>query len=128
MGDQGSVLVKDKDIAKHRSFETLLFSRTDADWRIKLVLSSWVFADNGANGFPDGLSDCATQYTGTQSLTTCKGVVKDPAYVAAACGYTSLAGGKYTRVHRDISIVNAMRAWVGLGSTTAAALGISGCS
>jgi len=128
MGDRGSVLVKDKDIARHRRFETLLFSRTDADWKIKLVLSSYVFGDNGASGFPDGLSDCATQYTGTQPLSSCRGLAKDTAYVAAACGYTSLAAGKYTRVHRDLAIVNAMRAWVGLGRTTAATLGISGCS
>jgi alpha-amylase len=32
MQDKGSVLIKDKDVAKHRSFEELLFSRTDANW------------------------------------------------------------------------------------------------
>ncbi|KAL7273623.1 hypothetical protein RUND412_003498 [Rhizina undulata] len=126
MGDTGSVLIKDKDIDKHRAFEVELFSRTDADWWIKLVLSSYMFMDAGGSGFPDGYSDCSL-YTGTQSASGCYGVPKDVAYVASACGYT-LTEGKYTRVHRDMSIINAMRAWVGLGSTTAAALGITGCS
>ena len=126
MADKGSVLVKDKDIAKHRGFEVQLFTRTDADWHIKLVLSSYMFMNNGANGFPDGLSDCSL-YTGTQPITGCLGIPNDQAYVAGACGYTTLNQGKYTRVHRDLSIVNAMRSWLGLGSTSASALGIPGC-
>ena len=126
MQSSGSVLIKDKDVAKHRSFETLLFSRTDADWRIKLVLSSYQFAANGGNGYPDGLSDCAL-YTGSTTPSACVGIKKDQAFVEGSCGYTMNAGG-YTRVHRDLSIVNAMRAWVGLGSVTASGLGISGCS
>jgi alpha-amylase len=32
MQDKGSVLVKEKDVAKHRGFEVQLFSRTDGDW------------------------------------------------------------------------------------------------
>ncbi|KAF8462963.1 glycoside hydrolase superfamily [Kalaharituber pfeilii] len=126
MQDKGSVLIRDKDVAKHRGFEVQLFTRTDADWHIKLVLSSYMFMGNGASGFPDGLSDCSL-YTGTQSVAGCLGVPKDQAYVSEACGY-SMSEGKYTRVHRDMSIINAMRSWVGLGSTTASALGISGCS
>jgi alpha-amylase len=126
MGDQGSVLVKDQDVAKHRNFEVNLFTRTDGDWNIKLILSSYMWASNGANGFPDGLSDCSL-YTGSQSQSSCLGISKDTAYVADACGYT-MAAGKYTRPHRDVSIINAMRSWVGLGSTSAAALGISGCA
>lgn len=58
MGDTGSVLVKDKDVSKHRNFEIQLFSRTDGNWQIKTVLSSYSFMDSGAQGFPDGLSDC----------------------------------------------------------------------
>lgn len=126
MGDKGSVLIKDKDVAKHRGFEVQLFTRTDADWQIKLVLSSYQFMTAGGNGYPDGLSDCSL-YTGSATSSACLGVPKDQAYVATSCGYT-MAQGKYTRVHRDLSIINAMRGWVGLGSTTASALGISGCS
>lgn len=126
MQDKGSVLVKDKDVARHRGFEVQLFSRTDASWNIKLVLSSYLFTNSGASGFPDGYSDCSL-YTGSQAVSDCLGIPKDTAYVAGACGY-QLVAGKYTRVHRDLSIINAMRAWVGLSATTATALGIPGCS
>ncbi|PVH72796.1 glycoside hydrolase family 13 protein [Cadophora sp. DSE1049] len=126
MQSYGSVLIKDKDVPKHRGFEVQLFSRTDADWQIKLVLSSYQFTDAGGNGFPDGLSDCSL-YTGSSPASGCVGIAKDQAFVASSCGYTMKSGG-YTRVHRDLSIINAMRAWVGLGATTASALGIPGCT
>jgi len=58
MGDQGSVFIKDKDVEKHRNFEKQLFSRTDGNWQIKTVLSSYSFMNDGAAGFPDGQSDC----------------------------------------------------------------------
>lgn len=48
MGDTGSVLVKEKDVNKHRDFEKQLFSRTDGNWQIKTVLSSYSFMDDGA--------------------------------------------------------------------------------
>jgi alpha-amylase len=43
------------------------------------------------------------------------------AFVADACGYTCSVNGAwqegvYTRVHRDIEIINAMRKWQGLGA------------
>jgi len=59
MGDKGSVLIKEKDVNKHREFEKLLFTRTDGNWQIKLVLSSYSFMNNGAQGIPDGKSDCS---------------------------------------------------------------------
>ncbi|GAB9466339.1 hypothetical protein Gpo141_00003717 [Globisporangium polare] len=128
MGDKGSVLVRDKDVTKHREFEKLLFTRTDADWKIKVVLSSYTFFADGANGFPDGFSDCAGFDTslGNKCL---KGVPYEKAFRAGSCGYTveNFAGGKYTRVHRDLGIVNAMRAWIGnLTQVTAADVGITG--
>ncbi|KAK6506766.1 hypothetical protein TWF481_005226 [Arthrobotrys musiformis] len=126
MGDKGSVLIKAKDVAAHRAFEVQLFTRTDGDWRIRNILSSYMFMNNGGSGYPDGLSDCSL-YTGSASASGCLGVPYDQAYVASACGYT-MSQGKYTRVHRDLSIINAMRSWVGLGTTTASSLGISGCS
>lgn len=58
MGDKGSVLVMQKDVNKHRNFEVQLFTRRDANWQIKLVLSSYTFMNNGAMGIPDGKSDC----------------------------------------------------------------------
>jgi alpha-amylase len=59
MGDTGSILVKEKDINRHRNFNVQMFTRTDGNWQIKLVLSSYTFMENvGAFGFPDGNSDC----------------------------------------------------------------------
>ncbi|MGL4947877.1 MAG: alpha-amylase family glycosyl hydrolase, partial [Mycoplasma sp.] len=59
LGWAGSVYIKEKDAEKHRNFEVNLFRRTDAPWKIKLVLSSYSFMNNGASGFPDGNSDCS---------------------------------------------------------------------
>lgn len=59
MGDKGSVLIKEKNVDKHRSFEQQLFSRTDGNWKVKMVLSSYTFMPDGAAGFPDGWSDCS---------------------------------------------------------------------
>ncbi|TFK22386.1 alpha amylase [Coprinopsis marcescibilis] len=125
MGSAGSVLVKEKDVGRHRGHVVNLFARRDNDWHIKLLLSSYMFASNGGNGYPDGLSDCSRHYVGNQN--GCVGIGYDQAYVPNACAYT-MVPGKYTRPHRDLNIINAMRGWVGLGSTNAEALGIPGCN
>ncbi|KAI8918159.1 alpha amylase [Powellomyces hirtus] len=127
MADKGSVLVKEKDVAKHRNFETQLFTRRDGDWKIRAVLSSYSFAANGAAGFPDGLSDCSL-YKGPNP-SSCMGIGKSPAFDKNACGYSVVQNGAwipgvYTRVHRDLSIVNAMRGWMGLPSVSAADVGL----
>lgn len=59
MQDKGSVLVREKNVQKHRDFNVNLFDRTDGSWAIKLVLSSYTFMGNGAMGIPDGMSDCS---------------------------------------------------------------------
>lgn len=125
MGDAGSVLVKQRDVPKHRYFEKLLFTRTDGDWKIKLVLSSYTFK-NGAFGPPDGLSDCnlCTNEKCKQQCT--KSMPKQIAHDANVCGYTvydkggAWADGVYTRVHRDMSIILAMRQWMGLSTSVSA--------
>lgn len=59
MGDTGSILVKEKNVDRHRNFNVQMFTRTDGNWQIKLVLSSYTFMENaGAFGYPDGNSDC----------------------------------------------------------------------
>ncbi len=64
MHDSGSVLVKDKDINKHRGFEVKLFdspfgvSDNANDWPIRNVLSSYWFPASGIMGPPDGQSSC----------------------------------------------------------------------
>lgn len=122
MQDKGSVLIKDKDVSKHRYFEELLFNRTDADWQIRLVLSSYSFMNNGASGIPDGQSDCAN-CVGDQCASCTKSMKYSKAHDPNVCGYTCSVNGQwqegvYTRVHRDLSIIQAMRKWQGLPTKT----------
>ena len=125
MGDKGSVLIKDRDVNKHRDFEVQLFTRTEANWKIKLVLSSYSFMNDGAAGYPDGLSDC-DNCKGDQCDSCSKSMKYSKAYDADACGYTCEVDGQwiegvYTRVHRDADIINAMRQWQGLSAVNSMA-------
>jgi len=122
MGDKGSVLVIQKDVPKHRGFEVQLFTRTDGDWQIRLVLSSYTFMNNGAMGPPDGKSDCAL-CVGDQCNSCSKSMKYSAAHDPNVCGYTCLVNGAwtegvYTRVHRDYDIIQAMRDWQGLPKVT----------
>ncbi len=121
MGDKGSVYIKEKNADRHRNFNIEMFTRGDADWKIKLLMTSYSFMNNGAAGFPDGKSDCS-RCTGVQCKNYCsKSVPYQQAYDPSSKGYDTGSGGNwkegsYTRVHRDIQIVNAMRKWMGLNS------------
>ncbi|TMW56821.1 hypothetical protein Poli38472_006831 [Pythium oligandrum] len=124
MDGKGSVLIKDKDVDKHRKFEQELFTRTDADWKVKVVFSSYTFTSDGATGFPDGKSVCLE----ANGKSCAHNMPYEKAFRQGSCGYTveDFAGGKYTRVHRDLSIVNAMRGWLGLDKVTKEQVGITG--
>ena len=121
MGDTGSVYIKERNIERHRNFNVQMFTRKDNDWKIKLLLSSYSFMNNGAGGFPDGKSDCSA-CTGEQCKNNCnKSVPYQKAYNPNSTGYdTGDSGnwkeGSYTRVHRDQATINAMRQWMGLSS------------
>jgi len=104
MQDFGSVLVKEKNVDKHRNFNKQLFER-DAGWKIKLILSSYTFMDNGGQGFPDGKSDCST-CIGDHCKDCSKSMKKATAYDASSYGYDCVKDGQwqqgaFTRVHRD---------------------------
>ena len=121
MGDKGSVLVIQKDVNKHRDFEVQLFSRNDANWQIKMVLSSYSFKNgNNIQSIPDGKSDCA-KCVGSACNSCTKSMPYSPAFDANSSGYFNggWVEGAYTRVHRDAQIVNAMRKWQGLSTLTA---------
>jgi len=94
MGDKGSVLIKDKNVGLHRGFETQLFSRTDGDWKIKLVLSSYTFMNNGAAGIPDGKSDCAA-CIGAQCTSCSKSMAYSKAFDPTSCGYDCVKNGSW---------------------------------
>lgn len=115
MQDFGSVLIKDKDVPKHRGFEVELFERTDADWKIRLVLSSYTFMNNGAAGVPDGRSDC-NNCIGDQCGSCTMSMAYSKGFDPNVCGYTCEVDGQwqegvFTRVHRDYDIIQAMRNW-----------------
>jgi alpha-amylase len=123
MGDQGCVLVKGCTESDHRGFETKLFNSPNGaadnnnDYPIRLVLSSYYW-QNGSYGVPDGHSDCSTC---TINCNGCKTTTYSAAYDASSCGYDSV----YTRPHRDLDIVNAMRSWMHLKPIDHSALGLS---
>lgn len=120
MGPFGCVLIKNCDESTHRGFEVKLFTNPNGarnnneDFPIRMVLSSFYWGEGTIKGIPDGLSDCSLCQ---MSCETCRGIPYQKAHDPSSTGYDKGAG-KYTRVHRDGSIVNAMRAWVGLGAYT----------
>jgi alpha-amylase len=124
MGDTGSVLNVDKDVNKHRSFEVSLFTRQDWSapgmFPVRLVLSTVTWGVNGAVGIPDGLSSCSLCKGQCQG---CQTVEYSQAHRADLCGYTVYDSqgkwipGTYTRVHRDRSIILAMRQFLGLSTS-----------
>jgi len=133
MQDSGSVFVKDRDVAKHRKFEMQLFSRTDGNRQIKAVLSGYTFIDGvGAYGPPDGLSDCQKCHNSSVGVCT-KSVPYSAAFDTTSCGHSAYVNGQwkqgvYTRVHRDIQIINSMRKWMGLSSVRSSDVGLpAGC-
>eukprot|EP01100_Stratorugosa_tubuloviscum_P003102 TRINITY_DN1732_c1_g1_i1.p1 TRINITY_DN1732_c1_g1~~TRINITY_DN1732_c1_g1_i1.p1 ORF type:complete len:881 (-),score=384.24 TRINITY_DN1732_c1_g1_i1:102-2744(-) len=117
MGDQGSVLVVEKNVPKHRSFETKLFttpngaSSNDNDYPIRLVLSSFYWSAPNGYGIPDGKSDCKLC---TQTCGSCVSTSYSKAFDNNSCGYDS---NNYTRVHRDKSIIMSMRQWMHLSTS-----------
>lgn len=134
MGDTGSILVKEKNVDRHRNFNVQMYTRTDGNWQIKLLLSSYTFMENvGAFGFPDGNSDCNKCLTPECKSKCSKSVPYSKAHRDDVCGYTCQDGGwqqgVYTRVHRDFSIIKAMRQWMGLSTGSASDVGLpSNCS
>jgi len=123
MQGAGCVLTKNCDASTHRNFEVKLFTNPNGarnnyeDFPIRMVLSSFYWGEGYINGIPDGLSDCSLC---KMSCETCRGIPYQKAHDPSSTGYDSGAG-KYTRVHRDQSIINAMRSWMGLGSISTSA-------
>jgi alpha-amylase len=114
MGNDGCVLIKGCAEDEHRAFEVKLFESpngaydNDNDFPIRVVMSSFYWPGNGVQGVPDGLSDCAKCTTNCQGCTSVAAVA---AHDAASKGYDK----DYTRVHRDASIIAAMRKWMHMG-------------
>lgn len=128
MGDDGCVLVKGCPADEHRNFEIKLFQSPKGvvdnqnDWPIRFILSSF-YHTYGNLGVPDGKSNCSLC---TVSCNTCtESWPYKKAHDPNACSY---AGTDYTRTHRDVAVINAMRAWINLPPMTGEALGIPYCA
>ena len=127
MGPFGCVLVKNCPENDHRNFEIRLFenpngvSNNAEDWPIRFILSSY-YHTYGALGIPDGLSDCSL------CKVTCNSCKESIPYIKAAVpGQCAYKGNGYTKTHRDIAVINAMRRWMGLGTISGADIGLPGC-
>lgn len=124
----GCVLVKDCPIDEHRNYEMRLFEspyevdNNAEDWPIRVVLSSF-YLTYSPYGIPDGLSDCKVCVHKCDECTNSVPFI--PAYVADECGYD---GKGYTKVHRDLKIVNSMRKWMQLDPIKGADLGLENCN
>ena len=121
MQDKGSVYIKERNPEKHRNFNVEMFRKTDINWKIKLLLTSYSFASSGGAAPPDGFSDCSKCASEKCKNECKKSVPYQKAYDPNSQGYdTGDSGnwkyGSYTRVHRDKEIINAMRYWMGLES------------
>ena len=120
MGTSGSVYIKDKNKINHRNFViNTLKSSTYGDIKIRTIFSSYSYMNNGANGIPDGKSDCTKCSTNTCKSKCTKSVPYKKAYDINSKGYdagdsTNWKEGTYTRIHRDINIVNEMRKFMDL--------------
>ena len=94
------------------SYEEML-ANNDYNIKNKIIFSSYTLTGKGT-GFPDGKSDC----TGKEG---CQYPVKyTKAYDPLSIGYDTgsdsspFKEGNYSRIHRNIDIVNSMRKWLGL--------------
>ena len=104
--DANSDYIKNNNKDSHKNnYKTML---RDSEYDIKIVFSSYILI-NGASGFPDGHSDCSLS-----NDSSCKSVPYVKAYAPLSIGYDNYIEGNYTRIHRDIDIVNAMRSWLNL--------------
>ncbi len=128
----GCALASGCDIAKHRNFTISLFKNpknvqdNDSDWPIRLVLSSFYLEQGYTQlGIPDGKSDCEVCKSGCESCMT--SIAYKPAYEEKKCGYDDKTTMGYTRVHRDVQIINSMRTWLKLKNMTGEDIGLPSC-
>ena len=106
--------IKYKNITIHRNKTINLLKSKEKNWKIKSILSSYSTINN-ATGFPDGKSDCS-KYKIKECI---KSVSYQKAYSPFSTGYDTgnlknWKEGTYTRVHRDLDIINSIRELMGL--------------
>jgi len=110
--NENNINIKLGNINSHKNSYAEMLDKNDNNIKIKIIFSSYSLTSKGA-GFPDGKSDCTS--------IGCDYPVKySKAYDPLSIGYdTGMASnnfkeGNYSRIHRNLEIVNAMRKWLGL--------------
>ena len=116
------IYIRDKDIEKHRNLTINMFNNTEFDWKIKCVFSTFSLI-NGSIGFPDGKSDCNKCQSDICKKYCTHSFPYQKAYDPNSKGYDTgnkenWKEGTYTRVHRDLKIINSMRKWMNLSEFT----------
>jgi alpha-amylase len=133
LGLDGCVLAIGCPEGKHRDFEIKLFQNPNGvldnsnNWPIRLVLSSYYMGNGNYKqvGIPDGKSDCNAC---TSECGNCKNSIPyKQAYDKNKCGYGDINTGDYTRVHRDVAIINSMRKWMNMGAVNGNDIGLPDC-
>ena len=110
---QKKIVTKDS----HRKKYCDMFNDNSINSKIRIIFSSYSLDASGGTGFPDGHSNCTGIYN-------CKlSVGKAKAYEPLSTGYDTgdrdhWINRNYTRVHRDIFIVNSMRTFMNLENLT----------
>ena len=117
-----NVYIRDKDIDIHRQRTVNMFLNTENNWKIKSVFSAFSLI-NHSNGFPDGKSDCSKCRSEVCTKYCTKSFPYQKAYDPLSIGYDTgnsinWKEGSYTRVHRDLGIINSMREWLNLEQMT----------
>ena len=114
--------ILNRNIDSHRNKLIEMIQKDDIQSKIKIIFSSYSLI-NGANGFPDGKSDC-NKCTSLDCKRYCKkSVPYNKAYDPFSRGYDcgnneTWIEGVYTRIHRDKNIINSMREWMNLEPLT----------
>ena len=109
--------LKYKNLEDNKNKNIEMLNDMNANWTIKIIFSSYSLMNSGGKGFPDGKSDCKKCKNELCKKECTKSVPYQKAYNPLSIGYDSgdennWKEGTYTRIHRNIDIVNAMREWM----------------
>ena len=116
-----NIYIRDKNIELHRNLTIKMFNN-NYNFKIRNVFSMFSLY-YGSNGYPDGKSDCSMCNSEICKKHCTRTFPYRKAYNPISIGYDNgdiynWVEGEYTRVHRDLSIINAMRTWMGLNNMT----------
>ena len=109
-----NIYIREQDIQMHKNILINdLFLQPRFNWAIRFVFTSYSIKD--VNGMPDGKSEksyCASESCVANTVDLPFKRAFNPYSTGYDCGdKNNWIIGEYSRIHRDIDIVNAMREW-----------------